>query len=362
MPKKSPFYRNFDVIVGTSSHQVNDGKIQSIDFEFDDLTWCVKRAELHPPWRSFFLVGTWDCWLIGGISVYCIAATLYVFHRYYHHPENYHYCMGVTLLCCMSIPIPYNPTHGLARTHFGIMLVYGLLVFTLFNSFLITLLKTPPYQYQIHTVRELIEEEFKILVDEKLIAMQDLGDDEVATYVKQNYELCNGIAMCLRLLLEQPNVATIVSLKFAEYFEFQNNSPIFCFARSETFNRVTRSFKIDHSNRLLLNRTNSFIRRAMETGHLLKWGTVSTKRSNTPGDDNPVALTVEHILALLILYIALMSLSLLIFIGECLTFENIQKGDGAGRFWKFFHKYLLSVERIDSETFMSRRQVPRSRA
>lgn len=51
-------FRNFDIIIGAAPYESSKQLTQSIDFDFDDLTWCVKKADVFPPWRSFFLVAT----------------------------------------------------------------------------------------------------------------------------------------------------------------------------------------------------------------------------------------------------------------------------------------------------------------
>lgn len=78
-----------------------------------------------------------------------------------------------------AIPVPYYPTHGIARIHFGIILIYGLLVVILINCYLTSLMTKPHYQYQVHTTDDLIHYEYQILVDADLVSLADLGDDKV---------------------------------------------------------------------------------------------------------------------------------------------------------------------------------------
>lgn len=338
--------RSYDVIIG-APYQMKDTTTKTIDFEYDDLTWCVERAGLHAPWRGFFLIMTWQVWLIGGVATYATAGTLYAFYQFYHHPQNYHYCSGLVLLAMFSIPVPYNPTHGIARIHFGLLLLYGLLIVILFNSFLSSILTQPRSQYQIHTTEELMNQNFRILIDEELMALHQLGDDDISSYVKHNYELCNIMIDCFSQLLTRSDVAAIVPRKFAEYFQFQSNSPIFCFDRSETFKRVSRSLTLSVTNSNLLNRTNSFIRQAMETGHLLKWGSTSAgRRTYENNRDRPVVFTMEHISGAMVIYVAGMGLAILAMIGECLSFENIRKGNGGGKIWKLMDRYFFCPDRI----------------
>lgn len=158
----------------------------SIEFRYDDLTWCVKKADLIQPWRSFFLVATWQVWLIATVGVYATAATMFLFFTYYHHRENFHYCTGMALFMIFSIPIPYNPTHGIARIHFGLLLIYGVLAVIAINCYLVSVMTKPQYHYQICTADELMSNDFKILIDTELVSIHELGDDKV---IFENREL-----------------------------------------------------------------------------------------------------------------------------------------------------------------------------
>lgn len=139
----------------------------------------MKKADLIQPWRSFFLIGTWQVWTIAVIAVYAIGATLFAFYAHYHHPENYHYCTGITMLTLFAVPVPYNPTHGIARIHFGFLLMYGLLVVIAINCYLTSLMTKPQYQYQIRTTDDLMYYKYKILVDIDLVPLSYLGNDKV---------------------------------------------------------------------------------------------------------------------------------------------------------------------------------------
>lgn len=139
----------------------------------------MKKADLIQPWRSFFLVATWQVWTIAVIGIYVTAFTVYAFYKHDRHPQNFHYCAGVAFFSYLSIPIPYNPTHGIARIHFGILLIYGLLYVISINCYLTSMMTQPQYQYQIRTTDELMHNEYKILVDVESVSLYYLGNDKV---------------------------------------------------------------------------------------------------------------------------------------------------------------------------------------
>lgn len=151
---------------------------------------------------------------------------------------------------------------------------------------------------------------------------------------------------CLNELFQRSKVATIVPRKFAHHFESTTKRPIFCFADSESFNKNTRALHLGRSNARLLKEINLFIRRAMETGHLLKWESISTgDRKHEKNWDGPVALTVEHLSGALLIYAVAITLAILCFIGERLTHKNIKNRNNCT--WKWLDKLILSTERLN---------------
>lgn len=161
-------------------------------------------------------------------------------------------------------------------------------------------------------------------------------------YTKANYVRCNG-TQCLNQLFDGSRLAAIVPRKFAKHFQSTAKHPIFCFANSESFSKVTRT--LSGSNSYLLKKINLFIRRAMETGHLLKWETVGTGHNKYESDrDGSFALTVQHFSGPLLIYAVGNTFALLALIFERLTFKNIPNNDHG--FWKWLDKFIFSPERL----------------
>lgn len=171
-------FRNVDILIGAEI-KLQRNVTKSTYFHFDDLTFCVKKADLLKPWRSFFLIGSRAVWLISSFSFIIFGVTLFLFYKKYHHPDNIIYCIGICFYTLLAIPVPYNPTNSLARIHFGMLLLYGLLAVIFINCYLISVLTKPYYEHQISTTDELIHYEYKLLIDTEFIALKDLGTDKV---------------------------------------------------------------------------------------------------------------------------------------------------------------------------------------
>ncbi len=171
------------------------------------------------------------------------------------------------------------------------------------------------------------------------------NDFQVSLYTKANCENCNGMVHCLNQLFQREKVAAIVPRKFAQIVGTNTGLPIFCFGNSESFNRVTRTFTLKHPNDFLLNKTNFFIRQAMETGHLRKWEVVGSVRENYKADSNgPVVLTVKHISGGLVVYMGFATAAILCLIGERLAFKRVRRGNNG--IWKWCDKFIFSTERL----------------
>lgn len=112
------------------------------------------------------------------MGIYIFGASLFLFYGCYHHPENFIYCAAASLFVSIGISIPYNPTNGLARIHFGI-LIYGLLAVILLNCFLVSFMTKPQYERQISTTEDLLQYKYKIMISPEFTALNDLGTDEV---------------------------------------------------------------------------------------------------------------------------------------------------------------------------------------
>lgn len=172
-------FRNIDIVIGASK-EIQRKLSHSIPFLFDDLTWCVKKADLRPPWLSVLSsIATPTVWLVFVPLVFIFGFALFLMLKYYHHPENYFYCLGMSLLIVIATPLPYYPTHGLARIHFGMHLIYGLVAVIFINCFLVSMLMRPRYGHQITTTEEILHFDYKILINSEFIVLPDLGNDEV---------------------------------------------------------------------------------------------------------------------------------------------------------------------------------------
>lgn len=163
----------------------------------------------------------------------------------------------------------------------------------------------------------------------------------MSSYVKDNYELYGDMAHGLNQLFERSKVAAIVPRIFASYFEVTTNQKIFCFDETESFKSARRSMRL--SNSFLSNKMNSFIRQAMETGHLLKWASVERKIDETKWN-GPVVLAVEHFSGITLVYVIGITISVVAFIGERLV--NKKLGTSNNRIWMWLDKWFISPERI----------------
>lgn len=155
----------------------------TIEFIFDDITWCVRKSDLRSPWISVIVtIASPTVWAIFVLSVYLFAFSFFLMLKHYHHPENFHYCVGMSFFTVIGAPLPYNPTRGSARLHFGMYLTYGLIAAIFINCHMISSLTKSSYNYQITKPKELLHHKYEILIDSESTDLSDLGNDEVIQF------------------------------------------------------------------------------------------------------------------------------------------------------------------------------------
>lgn len=137
--------------------------IFSHSYEDDSLTWCVSRSKLVPVWRNIVaVVDDPIVYYVGGVAILASAVLGYI--QGIFEEWTYDFCTMITkvmqILVGTAIKLRIN-TNG---TRF-------ILVFELWGSYLAlivvvtfytTIIQRSIHEYQIHTVRELINGNFRL--------------------------------------------------------------------------------------------------------------------------------------------------------------------------------------------------------
>lgn len=114
------------------------------------------------------------------LLIFVAGTSLYYLYKFYHHPENWWYCVAVGFFLAISVSVPINPTNPMLRTYFLICLIYGLLLTTTFNSFLMSTITKPVKFKQISTKEELINNFMELYAENGTLALHNAsGNSEV---------------------------------------------------------------------------------------------------------------------------------------------------------------------------------------
>lgn len=109
-----------------------------------------------------------------------VAGTaFYYFYKFYHHQENWWYCVVAGFFVAISMSIPINPTHTMLRIYFIILSLYGLVLTTTFNSFLMSAITEPVQFKQISTNQNLIENSVRLYAENATMALYRSDENEV---------------------------------------------------------------------------------------------------------------------------------------------------------------------------------------
>lgn len=140
----------------------NDARVQkllwiSIPYIQDDQTWCLAIARPQELWRNIFgiyTVGTWSI-LIG--AIFFNGFIIYLLIRVENRKDNYVWTLMIGMASALGQYSPYEPHRISIRVMMVFLFMYGLIMSSSFNSFLISILTRPKFKQQIDSLEMAIE-------------------------------------------------------------------------------------------------------------------------------------------------------------------------------------------------------------
>lgn len=143
---------------------------------------CVPEAPTINLWLNIFLIFNAETWGYFILTVIIAGTALYYFYKFYHHQENWWYCVAIGFFVTISVSVPINPSGALLRTYFLIFCIYGILVTTTFNSFLMSTIARPMKFIQISTTEGLINNSMQLYAEKETIALYSRDTSEVMDF------------------------------------------------------------------------------------------------------------------------------------------------------------------------------------
>lgn len=153
----------------------------SIPYIQDDQTWCVATARPRDIWRNIFGIYTLFTWSMLIAAIFFIAAVIYAFMQLEQRPDNFAWTLMIGMATAIGQTASYEPWRASIRVLMCFLFMYGLVMSTSFNSFLISILTQPRYKTQIDSVRSAIDAGVQFTGGEVALAHY-MGADEVICY------------------------------------------------------------------------------------------------------------------------------------------------------------------------------------
>lgn len=147
----------------------------------NEQTWCVSRAKPIPVWLNMWQIASEPIWCLAFVTVYSEGLILYLLMRYERGhagfmKKDFHYCVLMMATSAFTgMPhITYRPKSKRLSLFIGLTLTTGILISTAWNCFLVKVLTRPTYKTQVTTVKELIENDFRLVggIDGKSIMLR----------------------------------------------------------------------------------------------------------------------------------------------------------------------------------------------
>lgn len=161
----------------------NDARVQkmlwiTIPYIQDDQTWCVATARPQDIWRNIFGIYTGITWTALIAVVFFIALIIYILIRLEKKTENYVWTLLIGMSVALGQYASYEPTRSSIRVMMVFLFMYGLIMSSSFNSFLISILTRPKYKQQIGSLTNAIQAAVQFTGGEVALSHY-LGGDEV---------------------------------------------------------------------------------------------------------------------------------------------------------------------------------------
>lgn len=148
-----------DILIGGLDRDQRVQKLLWITIPYiqDDQTWCVAKAKPQDVWRNIFGLYTISTWLALIASIIFIGVVIHLFLSWDQRVEHIVWTLMLGLASTIGQYVCYEPNRLSVRILLIFMFMYGMVMSTSFNSFLIGILTRPRFKAQIDSMEDAIE-------------------------------------------------------------------------------------------------------------------------------------------------------------------------------------------------------------
>ena len=314
-----------DILIGNMHYDTDYSvKLEFTDSHFTDTHTCyVPRALPRSQWIAVARVFVLRAWLLHFLAVILSALLMRYLSRSFPLtvPQDGAYrstanCLSIACSVMLGVSVPTLPLSNPLRVIFFFLVVFCMVVNSIFQSYITSLLVEPGFQHQIDNFEELTESSLNVFISERLewyLYYTDIDEKRIISH--------NDTNSGMQMFYEDRNSAIFLSSAIMSYFfsSIQNKYH----ALSENSLQL-HSVMLVKKGWPFLNQTNRVIRRLVEGGipNKIMNNIISSKPYGHGGVwvRNPVAeyssLSIEQLqVAFLLLGVGL-SVSLLAFMVE----------------------------------------------
>ncbi|XP_031623072.1 uncharacterized protein LOC116340623 [Contarinia nasturtii] len=250
--------------------------LPSMQYDEDDLTWCVKRMEPLSFWPQVRYAATKTIWILCYTAVFTISIVLIFLMKF--HRDQFGYMSFKFDYQSQEIALPAATNRFFRQNDKFFKILYNFLwifcVLTMsavWNLTLIKLITSPSSKYQIRTVAEMIENNYN-LIGSPFSNVSVSENVKFPIRMKEQFEICVDIEECLHrfTIKDHKKYALAVSRKWIERKQFDALNKISCFEKAENLKNYSVSLLV-RKDFGCMNEINEIIRNALEAGLIQKW-------------------------------------------------------------------------------------------
>lgn len=291
--------RKVDIVFGLAPGKYTDNQFQSLqNVVYDILTWIVPTADEYPKWTNLMFIYKIDVWLIlivsiivNGISFWCFGRKFEIIYSFKH--------LSTCLVNSFSLVLFQGGLRTPKTTTIRILFLFwgffSVIMYTVHQCKLISILTKPQYKPQINTLTQIIDTKLKIgFFPGSIFSLQG---NQYEGYIRARFENCSINEECVNKTAFERNYATLKNRRqlfyfMRQYYTFPNGRPM-------VYPFSTGSVIMPHFNVLkgypLAKKFNKIILLLTSNGLVRKWDReIYDKTKIVP--KTLTALSINHLL------------------------------------------------------------------
>lgn len=159
-----------DIFLGAMDEHLISNKNLSVShpYYFDCMTWCIQKSKPLSHGEALFRICTDPMvFLVFTLQAIFVTATTYLWQMFEQHPKWDLFKISVNgFACFVNLPCTYKPMNnanriGAISVYFGSSLFANILII-----FVIESSSTLTYDPQVNTIRQLIDDDYKLVGNE----------------------------------------------------------------------------------------------------------------------------------------------------------------------------------------------------